>query len=241
MKIVAVIPARMGSTRFPGKPLTDLAGRPMIEWVYRAVREATIPREVYIATPDVEIADAATSFGAEVVMTRNDHSTGTDRVAEAAEKIGADAYVNVQGDEPLVPPIAVDACAKLLLDGAEMSSVYCWAEDAELENPAVVKVVTDLQGRALYFSRSVIPHARAPRVERVKKHMGIYGYRASVLSRFSDWEPTPLERTEMLEQLRFMEHGIEIHMALTEGSPIAVDTPEQAAIASELLLKEASR
>lgn len=238
MKIVAVIPARMGSTRFPGKPLAVLAGRPMVEWVYRAVCEARVPTDVFIATPDAEIADVAKSFGATVVMTRHDHATGTDRIAEATEKIGADGYVNVQGDEPLVPPVAVDACARMLLEGAEMSSVYCWAQESEYDDPAVVKVVTDLQDRALYFSRSQIPYPRGAAVAPVKKHMGIYGYTAGVLSRFSSWQPTPLEKTEMLEQLRFMEHGIVIQMACTEGSPIAVDTPEQAKIASDLLARE---
>jgi 3-deoxy-manno-octulosonate cytidylyltransferase (CMP-KDO synthetase) len=241
MEIVAVIPARMASTRFPGKPLFELAAKPMLQWVYEAACRSEIPAAVVVATPDQEIADAASAFGAEVILTHDRHPSGTDRIAEVAQTINADAYVNVQGDEPLLPPEAVDACCKLLLEGAAMASLYNWAEESEFEDPSVVKVVTDLRDRALYFSRSRIPYERSKGHTRVKKHVGIYGYTKKVLSQFASWDPSPLEKTEMLEQLRFLEHGVEIRMALGSGSKIAVDTPEQAATASRLLQKEFSR
>lgn len=241
MDIVAVIPARMASARFPGKPLVDLAGKPMVQWVFEAACRSECPSAVVIATPDQEIAEAAGEFGAEAILTHDCHPSGTDRIAEVAQKLGADAYVNVQGDEPLLPPESVDACCQLLLEGAQMASLYNWADESELDSPAVVKVVTDLRDRALYFSRSRIPFERAQGHKRVKKHVGIYGYTAELLARFASWEPTPLEQTEMLEQLRFLEHGVEIRMAFGSGSQVAVDTPEQAAMAAMLLQQEVTR
>lgn len=241
MDIVAVIPARMASARFPGKPLVDLAGKPMLQWVYEATCRSECPSAVVIATPDQEIAEAAGEFGAEAILTHDRHPSGTDRIAEVAQKLGADAYVNVQGDEPLLPPEAVDTCCKLLMEGAQMASLYNWAEKSEIDSPAVVKVVTDLRDCALYFSRSRIPFERSQGHTRVKKHVGIYGYTAELLAQFASWEPTPLEQTEMLEQLRFLEHGVEIRMAFGCGSQVAVDTPEQAAMASMILQQEVTR
>lgn len=236
MRIVAVIPARMASTRCPGKPLRDLAGKPMLQWVYEAVCKAEIPTAVVIATPDQEIVDAANRFGCETVLTGDHHTTGTDRIAEAASILGADAYLNVQGDEPLIQPEAIDACARPILQGeAEMASVYDWMKPEDESNPAVVKVVTDLQDRALYFSRAPIPFRRGLQDQPLKQHVGLYAYTGNVLAKFATWKPTPLEQTEVLEQLRFMENGITIQMSLSKGTPVAVDTPEQAEMAARLL------
>lgn len=230
MKCAIVIPARMGSTRFPGKPLVDLMGKPMVQWVVEAAHRAEIAERVIVATPDREILDACRSFGAEALLTRNDHPTGTDRIAELAETVTAEVYVNVQGDEPLIRPESIRACAQPLLEDATvpMGSVYSDCPDEEAENPAVVKVVTDLQGFALYFSRFPIPYPRAFRSQPLKKHVGIYAYRREVVQAFSTWPQSPLEKAESLEQLRFMENGIRIRMSEGAGSELAVDTPEQA-------------
>jgi 3-deoxy-manno-octulosonate cytidylyltransferase (CMP-KDO synthetase) len=230
MKSLIVIPARMASTRFPGKPLCDLLGKPMIQWVYERAVASGVGESVIIATPDQEIIDASKSFGAESILTRIDHPSGTDRIAEVSQSLRADVYINVQGDEPLIRPESIRACAEPLLadSSVAMGSVYGECPEEEHDNPAVVKVVTDRQGYALYFSRDAIPFARNARQEPVKKHVGIYAFRYDVLQSFSQWSPTPLEQTESLEQLRFLEHGVRIKMSIGEGSELAVDTPEQA-------------
>lgn len=237
MRCMIVIPARMGSTRFPGKPLVDLMGKPMIQWVYEAAVEAGIADRIAIATPDAEIADTCASFGAEAILTRADHPSGTDRIAEVARSCRADVYVNVQGDEPLIPPSSIRACAQPLLDdpALAMGSLYSECPVEELDNPAVVKVVTDLTGKALYFSRYALPYPRNERTQAAKKHVGIYAYRHATVEAFAGWEMTPLEKTESLEQLRFLENGVSIHMARGEGSALAVDTPEQAAEVRRIL------
>lgn len=229
MKFCIVIPARMASTRFPGKPLCDLLGKPMVQWVYEASVASGVAESVLIATPDDEILAAAEAFGAPAIRTRLDHPSGTDRIAEVAEHVAAEVYINVQGDEPLIPVETIRACAAPFgSPEVEMTSVFSLCPEDELENPAVVKVVTDGAGRALYFSRHTIPYPRNPRVIPVKKHIGIYGYRREVLQAFATWSPSPLELTEGLEQLRFLENGVQIHMAEGRGSALAVDTPEQA-------------
>jgi len=229
----------MASTRFPGKPLCDLMGKPMVQWVYEAALRADIADEVLIATPDQEIIDRAQAFGAKAILTRLDHPSGTDRIAEVAEKVVADVYVNVQGDEPLISPESIVACGKPLLDdaGIPMGSLYADCPESEIENPAVVKVVTDLKGYALYFSRHPIPYPRNERLAPVKKHIGLYAYRRDVLMQFATWQPTELERTESLEQLRFLENGVKIIMSKGEGSALAVDTPEQAEEVRAILAK----
>lgn len=218
----------MASTRFPGKPLVDLGGKPMVQWVVEAARASGIGERVLVATPDDAILDACAAFGAEAVRTRLDHPSGTDRLAEVAEAVEAEVYVNVQGDEPLVPPETIRACAAPLLadPGVEMGSIWAPCPEEEWDNPAVVKVVTALNGDALYFSRCSIPYPRGPR--EVKKHLGLYAYRRDVLQRFASWRVSPLERAESLEQLRFLENGVRIRMSEGEGSAVAVDTPEQA-------------
>lgn len=230
MRCCIVIPARMGSTRFPGKPLVDLMGKPMVQWVVEAAHRAEIADRVIVATPDEEILTACATFGAEAMRTRSDHPTGTDRIAELSESVEADVYVNVQGDEPLIRPESIRACATPLLEDASipMGSVFSVCPEEEADNPAVVKVVTDLAGFALYFSRHAVPFPRNPRVGALKKHVGIYAYRREVVQAFAGWDQTPLELTESLEQLRFLEHGVRIRMSEGAGSELAVDTPEQA-------------
>lgn len=236
MDIVVVIPARMGSTRFPGKPLHLLAGKPMVQWVYEAARRAKYPKAVVIATPDEEIVHAAKRFGAECVRTRPDHETGTDRIAEASKILKNAAYINVQGDEPLIAPETIDACAEpLIKESAEMSSIYDVLPNEEESESSVVKVVTDLDDFALYFSRSPIPFRRNGGNFPMKKHIGVYAYTSELLARFSRWEPTPLERAEKLEQLRFLEHGVKIQMRYAKGTRVSVDTPEQAVVAERFL------
>jgi 3-deoxy-manno-octulosonate cytidylyltransferase (CMP-KDO synthetase) len=220
----------MGSTRFPGKPLVDLCGRPMIHWVVEAARSAKIGERVIVATPDREIEAYCRSQDIDVAMTRADHPSGTDRLAEVAISVEAEIYVNVQGDEPMMRPETIRQCALPLLEDANvaMGSVYSHCTEDEVESPAVVKVVTDLEGNALYFSRYPIPFPRNARSGPTKKHIGIYAYRRETLLAFADWSVTPLEETESLEQLRFLEHGVKIRMTEGKGSEMAVDTPEQA-------------
>jgi 3-deoxy-manno-octulosonate cytidylyltransferase (CMP-KDO synthetase) len=230
MRCAIVIPARMGSTRFPGKPLVDLMGKPMVQWVVERARAAAIAERVIVATPDEEILAACKTFGAEAVRTRADHPSGTDRLAEVAETLDAEVFVNVQGDEPLIRPETIRAAAAPLLTDPmiKVGSVWSPCPDVEIDNPAVVKVVTDQEGFALYFSRHAIPYARNERQGPVKKHVGIYAYRREVLLEYAAWTVTPLEATESLEQLRFLEHGLRIRMSEGAGSELAVDTPEQA-------------
>ena len=231
---IVVIPARMGSTRYPGKPLVELAGKPMIQWVFEAAIRASVG-EVLIATPDAEIAAVAKAFGAKAVMTRADHPSGTDRIAEVAATVAADYYVNVQGDEPMVDPADIRALSEAMRSGeADMASLYvpCPAED--YANPSVVKVVTDLAGNALYFSRSPIPFHRADQ-QPLKRHLGLYAYSRSLLLRYPSLPQSPLEITESLEQLRMLENGFKIAMREGRGSGISVDTPDQAIEADRLL------
>lgn len=232
-----MIPARMGSTRFPGKPLADLCGKPMVAWVAEAAEASGVAETVIVATPDQEIREACASMGIEAVLTSHECPTGTDRIAEVAETVVADVYVNVQGDEPLVAPASIAACAHPLLEDAsiEMGSVFGDLGEGEEDDPNVVKVVTGLDGFALYFSRYPVPFARNPRVEPLKKHVGLYAYRRGALQEFSNWGQTPLEIAESLEQLRFLEHGVRIKMSKGEATPVAVDTPEQAEAVRVLL------
>lgn len=226
---VIVIPARMGSTRFPGKPLVDLCGKPMIQWVYERSVQSGVTDRVLVATPDQEIFDACALFGAEAILTRADHPTGTDRIAEVAEKVVADVYINVQGDEPLIDIDTIQAVSEPFAESSvAMASVYAECPESEIDNPAVVKVVTDLKGNALYFSRWAIPFPRNPRPQPVKKHIGIYAYRRNVLLEYPSWSQTPLEISESLEQLRFLENGVGIRMVEGQGSVVSVDTPDQA-------------
>jgi 3-deoxy-manno-octulosonate cytidylyltransferase (CMP-KDO synthetase) len=230
MRRVIVIPARMAATRFPGKPLADILGRPMVMWVVDAARASGVGERVIVATPDQEIVDACASFGAEAMLTSEAHPTGTDRIAEVAATVEADVYVNVQGDEPLVRPSTIQACAAAMWAGPSvgMASVYSECPAHEYDDPSVVKVVLDQAGYALYFSRHAIPYARNPRAVPVWKHAGLYAFRRETLLEFAGWGPSALEQSESLEQLRFLENGVRIRMSLAQGAELAVDTPEQA-------------
>jgi 3-deoxy-manno-octulosonate cytidylyltransferase (CMP-KDO synthetase) len=226
MKVIGVIPARLAAVRLPNKPLLDIAGKPMIQWVWERARQARTLHELYIATPDPEIMEAAQAFGAQAMLTSHAHRSGTDRMAEVARRTDGEIYVNIQGDEPLLNPDAIDRAVQPLLDDPSvmMSSLYCHAQPEDYEAPSVVKVVVDQNGDALYFSRSRIPYPRETTEVPVLRHIGLYVFRKALLLQYAQWEPTPLERTEMLEQLRVLEHGYKIRMVYFPEPSIAVDT-----------------
>ena len=239
MSTAIIIPARMASTRLPGKPLLDIAGRPMVIRVWERLRRIRGVQAVIIATPDAEIADAARAFGADAVMTSADHQSGTDRVAEAARRVRADVIVNVQGDEPLVDPAHVAAALKALrVRGAVMATLKGPLTTLdELNSHNVVKVVTDTRGRALYFSRSPIPSTFTGRYvllptgadDPVGRHIGLYAFTKRFLAAFTALARTPLERTESLEQLRALEHGFHIQVGHVARASLNVDSPEDLA------------
>jgi 3-deoxy-manno-octulosonate cytidylyltransferase (CMP-KDO synthetase) len=227
-RILGVIPARFASSRFPGKALATIAGKPMRQHVYERASQARYVSKLIIATDDKHIYDAARAFGALVRMTRTDHLSGTDRAAEVASTENADLIVNIQGDEPLIDPAAIDASVLALLDesGPPMGTLKKRIEDpSEIPNPNVVKVVTDRSGDALYFSRCPIPHVRDGSTTHFK-HIGLYVYRREFLLRYSDLPVGPLERVERLEQLRALENGYRIRVVETEYDSLGVDTPE---------------
>ncbi|HHX41409.1 MAG TPA: 3-deoxy-manno-octulosonate cytidylyltransferase [Armatimonadetes bacterium] len=242
MRAVVIIPARYASTRLPGKPLAEIAGRPLIQHVYERASRARGIAEVVVATDDARIRDAVLAFGGKVAMTSSEHRTGTDRVAEAAEAYEADIVVNVQGDEPLIPPEVVEKVAGALAadEAVAMASAMVRIRvPAECEAPSVVKVVIDQQSNALYFSRYPIPYVRDAGVTHMPyKHLGIYAYRREFLRHFTRLPQTPLERLESLEQLRALEHGYRIRMVEVEYDPVSVDTPEDLARVRALMEQE---
>ena len=226
-RAAAVIPARYGSTRFPGKPLTLLAGEPMVAHVIRRAREAGCFDAVLVATDDTSIIAAAEAAGAEAVMT-GEAASGTDRVAQVVRAVDAEIIVNVQGDEPAVPPANLSLLTAFLRShpDAELATLALPASPEDLENPAVVKVVCDREGRALYFSRATIPYPRHPVPGIHRKHIGLYGFRRAALLRFASWPEEALERSEGLEQLRALAHGMSIHVLEAAGDSVAVDVPD---------------
>jgi 3-deoxy-manno-octulosonate cytidylyltransferase (CMP-KDO synthetase) len=231
LQIVAVIPARFASTRFPGKALADIDGHSMIEHVYRRAGAASTVSRVIVATDDLRIATRVNDFGGHVRLTKATHPTGTDRLAEVAATLDCDIVVNVQGDEPLIDPGAIaEAVAPFTQDPSVLVTTLFRriTQPAELTNPNIVKVVVDRGGFALYFSRAPIPHLRDPRGgwPPLYKHVGLYAYRRSALMVLATLEPTPLERAESLEQLRALEHGIRIKAVETKFDSFGVDTPE---------------
>ncbi|QRN95770.1 3-deoxy-manno-octulosonate cytidylyltransferase [Archangium violaceum] len=230
-RTLAVIPARYASTRFPGKPLALIAGRPMIEHVWRRCQEARVFDEVVVATDDPRIQEAVARFGGTAVMTSPDCATGTDRVAEVARaRPEVDVWVNVQGDEPLVDPDSLRVLAGLFADPqVGMGTLVRPLDAIEAESPHVVKAVLALNGDALYFSRSTIPFLREPGVVERWAHLGLYGYRRETLLRLAGLSATPLEQAEKLEQLRALEHGIRIRCGKVAGRTVAVDVPEDVA------------
>jgi 3-deoxy-manno-octulosonate cytidylyltransferase (CMP-KDO synthetase) len=240
-QIVGLIPARLAATRLPNKPLAELAGKTMIQWVWERTRQAAGVAEVAIATPDAEIARVVESFGGRAVMTSAAHRSGTDRLAEAATVMGLaprDIVINIQGDEPLLEPAAIEAVVAPLLadESLPMSSLTCPCPEYDLDNPACVKVVFALNGDALYFSRARLPFERNPAgVATVMQHVGLYAYRREFLATFAALPPTPLEQTEGLEQLRVLENGYRIRMVRVETAPVGVDTPEDLERARRLL------
>ncbi|KKD00687.1 3-deoxy-manno-octulosonate cytidylyltransferase [Photobacterium halotolerans] len=238
MAFTVIIPARYQSSRLPGKPLADIAGKPMIQWVYEQASKAGA-KQVIVATDDQRIADAVTSFGGEVCLTRADHESGTERLAEVVEKyqLAADEIVvNVQGDEPMIPPSIIRQVAdNLARSDAPMATLAVEIDHAdEVFNPNAVKVVMDKNGYALYFSRASIPWDRdnfAKRPQEIHqnllRHIGIYAYRAGFINTYISWEPSTLEKIESLEQLRVLWHGEKIHVDVAiEPPPAGVDTPE---------------
>lgn len=237
MKIACVIPARYGSTRLPGKPLADIAGKPMIQRVYEQVSKAQIISQVIVATDDQRVFDTVTSFGGEVMMTRADHPTGTDRLAEvAAAYTDIDVIINVQGDEPLIDPAVIDELAELFItrENLTMATVGSPLLEDEYDEPSAVKVVVNQKGDALYFSRSLIPYPRNPFVTPALKHVGIYGYGREFLLTYAKLTPTPLEQTESLEQLRALENGYTIAVIKTDKRFVGVDTPDDLARVNEI-------
>lgn len=240
---VGLIPARYASTRFPGKPLHPIAGKPLLQHVVERCRLAASLRDVIVATDDTRIAEVARQF-ARVELTRSDHPSGTDRIAEVAARLDCDRLINIQGDEPLIDPRVIDAVAGALAD-AEMSTAAApLREAADFDNPNVVKVVTTTAGRALYFSRRTIPFLRdlagRPAPEQLpafpfRKHLGIYGYRRDTLLRLVTYPVSPLEHAERLEQLRALEHGIGIAVVTVDYDSIGVDVPGDVARVEALL------
>jgi 3-deoxy-manno-octulosonate cytidylyltransferase (CMP-KDO synthetase) len=235
MRVIGVIPARYSSTRLPGKPLADIHGKPLIQHVYEAARRAASLESVVVATDDERIAAAVRAFGGLVALTRADHQSGTDRVAEVASATGADLVVNVQGDEPLLDPRMIDECVIALKSAIDrraavgMATVLKPVGESAFHDPGVVKCVTDAHGRALYFSRSLIPYPRQRTAAfTVYEHIGLYAYTRETLLRLSQLPPSRLEQIECLEQLRALENGIGIQTVVTacEGELVSVDTQQ---------------
>jgi 3-deoxy-manno-octulosonate cytidylyltransferase (CMP-KDO synthetase) len=238
MKIAGIIPARYASTRLPGKPLLMLHGKPMIQHVYERARESALLTDVIVATDDERIVAAVHAFGGTAVMTPITLQSGSDRIAFTARDLSLDIVVNIQGDEPLIPPVMIDAAIRLLLDdpvSVAGTVVRRITSDDDLHNPNIVKVVLSADRRALYFSRAAIPCMRDmdPSQELCRqhtfyKHHGLYVYRADFLQRFASLPQTPLEKSEKLEQLRILEHGYAMKVLVTELDSLSIDTPEDA-------------
>ncbi len=242
MKIIGVIPARYKSSRFPGKPLTDICGRPMIYWVYQQAKKVKEFYEVYVATDDERIREACEAHDMKVIMTSDQHQTGSDRVAEVAQKVEGDLFVNVQGDEPVIDPEMIRQVISLF---TEDESVYFGSLKKEITDPeeirasSTVKVVTDDNGDAMYFSRSVIPsNLKDGRLARVFRHVGIYAYKKDFLLKFAAMEQTELELGEGIEPLRAMQRGYKMRLKETEYTSIGVDLPEHVAQVEKIIGRE---
>ncbi len=247
--VAGIIPARYASSRLPGKPLALIAGRPMIQHVYERCMTSPLLQSVCVATDDARICDAVQSFGGKAMMTRADHPSGTDRVAEAAEALGADIVVNIQGDQPFMHPDMIGEAVRPLLDdpNAEIATLmFRIVREADLSDPAVVKVVTDMAGNALYFSRSLIPYPRQKNEHGVFEHVGVYTYRKDTLMRLTKLPPTPLECIESLEQLRWLQHGLRIRITESvipdrDHHGFSVDTPDDLARAEQMYLEKGGK
>jgi 3-deoxy-manno-octulosonate cytidylyltransferase (CMP-KDO synthetase) len=240
-KAAGIIPARWGSTRFKGKPLYLIAGKPLLRHVWERCQRAKKLDSVIIATDDMRIANAAFRWGAEVALTSLRHQSGTDRIAQVARKAKRFTFIiNIQGDEPFVDPRLIDKLIEKLErnPGVDLvTAAHPFNDPAEAASPHQVKVVVDLAGRALYFSRAAIPFPRD--LSRIKylRHQGIYGFRREMLLQFVKWKPTPLERAESLEQLRALENGVSVHVLVTKHGSPGVDTPEDAVALEQKLAR----
>lgn len=223
MRITGIIPARYASTRFPGKPLTLIEGRPMIHHVYEQCKKSSLLTEVIVATDDERIAATVKSFGGEYIMTSPTHPSGTDRCAEAVQKIDTDCIINIQGDEPRIHPEQIDQVAELLIKHAPIATLARQISAKTAESRHIVKVVKTVQGKALYFSRSPIPFGSG---HGYLQHVGIYGFQKDILQKIARLPVSPLESSEKLEQLRWLENGFEIFMGITSLENISIDTPD---------------
>jgi 3-deoxy-manno-octulosonate cytidylyltransferase (CMP-KDO synthetase) len=252
-KAVGIIPARWDSTRFPGKALHEIAGKPLLRHVWERCRRAKKLDSVIIATDDFRIAEAAFSWGAEVAMTSANHASGTDRIAEVADKMKQFAHViNIQGDEPLIDPKLIDHLVRELQRDRKLEMItaaHPFENPSDAASPHQVKVVLNKKGEALYFSRAAIPASRSGGFQTADelrgrfgkhrslyfRHQGIYGYRRDLLLRFVRWKTSPLERAESLEQLRALENSVRIHVLITKTGSPGVDTPEDAVALEEAI------
>lgn len=228
-RVVLVIPARFGSSRLPGKPLADLLGKPMVQWVFEKAQQVPSAHTVVVATDDQRIVDAVNAFGGKVVLTSPDHPSGTDRLVEVMGQVDADIYINLQGDEPLVRPSDVEQLAQGMLADptVDVGTLYHAIEDEEAQNPNTVKVVLGQAGNALYFSRSPIPYPReGDKHPGFKKHVGVYAYRKRILEQYAQLPASALEQTEQLEQLRLLAAGLSIRAFEVAPTGPGVDTPE---------------
>jgi len=231
MKVLAIIPARYASSRFPGKPLCIIKGKTMLEWVYLRTRSCSSIQETLIATDDQRILDVALAFGAPAVMTSADHISGTDRIREVVQLMGADADIilNVQGDEPTIDPKHLEALIAKFQKGVDIATLVTpFRDQKDFKDPNRVKAIIAQSGKALYFTRSAAPYDRhdPADLDLCHQHIGVYGYRRDVLEKLTALDPSPLEKKESLEQLRWLEHGFNIHAAIVDRAPIGVDTPE---------------
>ncbi|GMU94193.1 MAG: 3-deoxy-manno-octulosonate cytidylyltransferase [Candidatus Hydrogenedentota bacterium] len=242
--VVGIIPARYGSTRLPGKAIRKIGGKPMIQRVYERCAESRTLASLYVATDDRRIQEIVEGFGGKAIMTSADHPSGTDRLAEAVNEIEADIVVNIQGDQPFIDPVMIDEAVRPLLDDSRVEMctlMHPISRDADLTDPAVVKVVVDLVGNALYFSRALVPYPRNRDLNRVVyEHVGLYVYRRDFLLKLARLAPTPLEQVESLEQLRVLEHGHRIRVVETRCkdhafSGFSVDTEEDLQRAEAML------
>lgn len=236
MRVVAVIPARLASTRLPRKMLREIGGVPLLSWVYQGVQRCSSLDDVVVATDSDEILRFCEQRGFKVRMTSAAHRSGTERVHEISTAIPADVYLNVQGDEPLTRPEHIESLITLMSDPkVEVGTLKTPAAGVDVNNPSAVKVVTDSAGRALYFSRAAIPHDRDGVHPHYYKHLGFYGYRKEALDNFVRWPESSLERSERLEQLRFLENEVPIYVAETPFDTVGVDTEEDVRRVEEIL------
>jgi 3-deoxy-manno-octulosonate cytidylyltransferase (CMP-KDO synthetase) len=242
VKILCVIPSRIGSTRIPRKPLLPIQGKPMIQWVYENASRSTVLSKVVVATDSEEIVRLITSIGGDVVMTDPNIQTGSDRAAAVAQHYPEmDVIINLQGDEPFIKPSMLEQLVSPYLNGEtpEMTTLaYPLDMETKYREPGTVKVITDLYGNALYFSRAPIPYFRTTERAPVYNHIGLYAFRRDFLLHYTTLPQTPLEKTESLEQLRVLEHGFKIRICLTEDKTLEINTPEEYELAQQFVYSE---